>query len=107
MDTDQLYKVAEEIFFELAPENLNEDKIQYLQANASHFFIEVKDRFSDWEGMLYEAIEADEYIELWFVIETEPDLSGMSPEPTIIAKMLLSIDEHDKDCHIDWSPISR
>ena len=109
MKDEQLYQTAEDIFFELASENLSEEKMQCLQANASGFFIELQQAIgNDWSALVYNDIDEEdyeEYVEFWFFIE--PKESGSENNTKImLAKMLLSIDSDDKDCHIDWSPVS-
>lgn len=95
--TDTLLQSAEDIFFELAPENLSEQKIALLQANPKALFIEISEGFSDtWEGLIYEAVDDQEYIEIKIYLDLAKGLQRL-------ALILIGIDaEHDKECHIQW-----
>ena len=96
MDLEKIFSVAESIFFELSPENLSTEKMSRLQEHPSKFFIEARDVFSDWSGLFYEELLPDEYVEIWFFLD-------LDEQPKVhLAKMLLSLDDDDKDCHVDW-----
>ena len=101
MESDQFFAVAEDIFFELAGENLSEEKMQCLHAHASAFYIEAPESFSDWSAMLYSEVDPEEYVELWFFVESAAS-GSKDCQKVHLAKMLLSLDDDDKDCHIDW-----
>ncbi len=97
LDADHLFDFAEDIFFELAPENLNEAKINLLQNNPQAFFVEINEGFaSSWSELIYEEPDPSEYLELSFYLDL-----GRKQES--LALMLIGLDtEHDKECHVQW-----
>ena len=96
LSIEDLIDTAEEIFSDLAPENLSSELLQLLQDENSKIFIEAKDELSDWDELLSFEIQDNEYVEIDIFLQ-KPDDSKQ-----VLAKILLAVDEDEKDCHILW-----
>lgn len=97
IEADDLLNHAEDIFFELALDNLSEKKMSIIQDHPEALFIEIHEDFSeDWESLLYEDVSSDEYVELGVYVEFEGAIEKL-------AVLLMSLDiKNNKECHIQW-----
>jgi len=61
IDAEDLLSQAEDIFFELASDNLSKEVLDNIQLQPHSMFLEIHDNFSNnWEELLYESIDGDE-----------------------------------------------
>jgi|GEM_PF-3883800 len=97
IDSELLLQQAEDIFFELAHENLSEQKLALLSNPQVKMFIEINEDISSlWPDLLYEEIDPTEYIEIELSMTSE----GRTER---LALLLLGLDlQNDKECHIHW-----
>lgn len=97
IEVEDLLNQAEEIFFELALENLSNEKLELIQAHPANLFLELHESFSgEWEALLYEDVTSSDYAELGVYVEVEGRIERL-------ALMLMALDmQHNKECHIQW-----
>jgi uncharacterized protein YciU (UPF0263 family) len=97
IEADELLKQAEDIFFELAYENLSHESLSRIQKFPKSLFIEIHEELSSsWDELLYQQVDKEEYIELGVYFDNEGQLERL-------ALFLFNIDiEDSKECHIQW-----
>jgi uncharacterized protein YciU (UPF0263 family) len=97
IEAEELLGQAEDIFFELAPENLSHESLSRIQNSPNALFIEIHEEFSgSWEELLYDEVEKEEYVELGVYFDNEGKQERL-------ALFLMNIDiKHTKECHIQW-----
>ena len=96
LSVEEVLDIAEEIFSDLAPDNLSKEILQELQNAGENLFIEVNETFSDWEDLLHFEPELDEFLEVDIFMKENDD------SKKILAKILLGLDEDEKECHVLW-----
>jgi uncharacterized protein YciU (UPF0263 family) len=64
IDAEKILGLCEDIFFELAHENIDEQTKNLIDLNKEYFFIEIQEGFSDWEGFLQDPPDYSRYLEV-------------------------------------------
>jgi uncharacterized protein YciU (UPF0263 family) len=97
VDIEDILEKAEDIFFELAFDNLSDVQKNFVLKNPNALFLEAKDGFSgEWEELLHEPVSDDEYLEVDVFLEK-------NGEKNRLALFLMALDlEENKECHIQW-----
>lgn len=95
-DFEDILQKAEDIFFELAFDNLKDAQRNYVLENPTALFLEVVEGFSgEWEDLLHEPVSNDEYLEIDIFLEKDRERNRL-------ALFLMALDLDDKECHIQW-----
>jgi len=108
IDAEKILDLCEDIFFELAHENIDEQTKKLIELNKEFFFIEIQDEFSDWQELLQDSPDCSRYLEVkiflkpdgknamnlaFILIPTDFENSNAMAEET---------DEENKLFHIRW-----
>ncbi len=108
IEAEKILDICEEIFFELAHENMDEKTSKLVELNANNLFIEIQGELSDWLDIFSEPPSSSCYLEVKIFLAP--------PEANVInlAKLLLPVsfennnaaDDSDEDesrtFHIFW-----
>jgi uncharacterized protein YciU (UPF0263 family) len=103
VDADKVLALCEDIFFELADENLESDVMQLMEKNAGKLFIEIQDELSDWQAFLPEVVNLDDFLEVKIFLELK-NCNSLN-----LATLLVPVDfemldpfNDEQSCHIRW-----
>ncbi|WP_199610116.1 DUF440 family protein [Flocculibacter collagenilyticus] len=102
LSIEQVSELAEDIFYELAEDNLSAEKLDEFDQQAEQIgFVEARDpQEAIWLASLDFVPDPEDYAEV--IIGLNRSIAADVNQQEVFARILISKDEDDKFCHILW-----